>query len=72
MRVAALLLVEQKKDLEFLSTTMEGNPPVVRLIREAVSQYIARKVEVPEIADAYRRDRQSKLRIITSGGGANV
>src|ERR1700722_7612266 len=64
VRVCALLYVEQKDELDFLSDTMEGNPPVVRIIREAISQYVTSKMRNREISEAFKEHRDSRLRII--------
>lgn len=54
VRVVALLYPQQKRDLESLSAQMEGNPPVVRLLREAVKQYLDRKLQSVAFAPSKR------------------
>lgn len=42
---ALRLLPEQKRDLEILSSIMEGVPPLNSLIQVAISRYVSEKLE---------------------------
>ena len=64
VRVVALLYPQQKRDLRSLSARMEGSPPVVRLIREAVKQYLERKMQDVETRVAPTQNQKRGLRVI--------
>ena len=54
--VLVLLSFEQSRDLSILRQVMEGNPPVVGLIRTAIANYLAEKLSDPVISARYHNE----------------
>ncbi len=67
-RTVALLYEAQKRDLNFLSEHMEGQPTVTGLIREAVTAYVAEKLAQPNLREAYEQVEMKHLRVVRGGG----
>lgn len=56
---------EQKRDLQVLGEILEGTPPLNGLFHEAIRQYIARKLEDPQIRAEFDRRTKPSLTVIS-------
>jgi predicted transcriptional regulator len=61
---------ELRRDLEFLSTILDGNPSPAMLAQQAVRDYVTRKLHDPEVRAEYESQFSGPVRILKSGRGA--
>lgn len=61
------LVPDLRRDLEFLSTQLDGNPSPNMLATQAVRDYVSRKLQDPQIRAAYEAQFTSPVRILRAG-----
>ena len=61
------ILPQILRDLEFLSSVLDGNPSPNKLALQAVRDYVAKKLEEPRIRAEYEAHFTGPVRVLRSG-----